>query len=326
MNPNKLHLFVCPICKGELNWKISEYRNNTIMTGEACCQMCGKIYPVNDSITIFLDPKIQDMRIWERSERNMSGKNIKHQKCIENNNNSWGILQQIGIIENRNIQDTAGYYKEYFEKLGMLETMTNFFHMIDFCVQLLPRKEHVILDIASGKGLLINEIIQKTKNEVIVSDINPLILRKNRECNQLYGNERVCFTAFDINSSPFRDGSIEIVTTLFGLQNINKLNKSVEEIRRICSGKFLSISSFLLDEGIKNKENIDCLKAHHCEDAWLKSRFLQLFYSYGFRYQELFAINENSHGIRKEDIETRFAVMKFPIKDTVLEYNLSEFY
>jgi ubiquinone/menaquinone biosynthesis C-methylase UbiE len=53
--------------------------------------------------------------------------------------------------------------------------------------------------------------------------------------------------ALDARRMPFQEGSVEMLTTNLGLQNIEEPDSLMRELRRVVGGRFLSISHFYSD-------------------------------------------------------------------------------
>ena len=50
--------------------------------------------------------------------------------------------------------------------------------------------------------------------------------------------------AFDATASPFRENSVDVMTTCFGLQEIPHTKSALKECHRICNGLFYIIATF----------------------------------------------------------------------------------
>ena len=54
-----MDILACPQCKGRLNLKVEEERDERIVTGSLTCGKCSEIYPIRDSIPNLLPPHLR---------------------------------------------------------------------------------------------------------------------------------------------------------------------------------------------------------------------------------------------------------------------------
>ena len=57
-------------------------------------------------------------------------------------------------------------------------------------------------------------------------------------------------------------------------------------------------------------------------NVWIKENFESLTEQLNWNNEEIYAVTDLAKGISREEIETRFAVMKFPVENELVEYNL----
>lgn len=57
MKRELLKILVCPVCKGELELKVSREDGPEIVAGSLRCTGCGKQYPIEDTIPNMLPPQ-----------------------------------------------------------------------------------------------------------------------------------------------------------------------------------------------------------------------------------------------------------------------------
>jgi len=110
-----------------------------------------------------------------------------------------------------------------------------------------------VLDIASGMGLLVNKLFTSTKFDIIASDISYFILRDSYNNLSAAKNARLTKMAFDATASPFRNGSVDMITNYSGLQNIPAVKSTLKEIYRICNDTFYCITSFSPNDDETNR-------------------------------------------------------------------------
>lgn len=247
------------------------------------------------------------------------------QECDQlKNENIDKPSEVLHMIRRRNSQGEVrneDLYHRYMEAVGMPDTLHKLCLLARKCAKEINDTDYV-LDFASGKCLLADALNESVNCHIVVSDINPFIVMQAQQEFKKYSNcEKLSFMVFDIKRSPFRDKSIDTVTTLLGLQNIIPCKGVIEEIDRIAK-VFLNISAYLTE---MRPENMAVLNKFHIAEAWIKEQFEAATEQLGWQRKQICTIVELGRGISREEMETRFAVMKFPVKDEKMEYALTKF-
>jgi len=117
-----------------------------------------------------------------------------------------------------------------------------------YVIEHLP-PDRPIVDLASGRCYLVEEILRATERPVVVTDWNLALLRRDRrylEFWELY--DRASLLAFDARRTPFRDGAVATMTSFVGLSSIREVGDLLLELRRVVSGTLLAISAFLSEQ------------------------------------------------------------------------------
>ena len=60
MRRKLMDILVCPMCKGDLNLKVTVERDGEIVEGALTCKACNEIYPIEDTIPNMLPPSLRD--------------------------------------------------------------------------------------------------------------------------------------------------------------------------------------------------------------------------------------------------------------------------
>ncbi len=58
MRRKLMDILVCPMCKGDLNLKVTVERDNEIVEGTLTCKACNEIYPIEETIPNMLPPSL----------------------------------------------------------------------------------------------------------------------------------------------------------------------------------------------------------------------------------------------------------------------------
>lgn len=151
---------------------------------------------------------------------------------------------------------------------------------MDYVVQQLSTTDGPIVDLASGRCYLVEELVQRLQRPVIATDFSPSVLRRARRWLENIGlYDRVSLLAFDARRTPFKDGAVETMTTNVGLPNIETPGILLKELRRIVDGTFLAISHFYPEEDGANAKVIrelgleeslyrQTLLGHYAQAGW----------------------------------------------------------
>lgn len=106
-----------------------------------------------------------------------------------------------------------------------------------------------IVDMASGRCYLIEEMARRLARPLVATDYSPRVLRQDRRRLESFGlYDRVSLLAFDARRTPFRDASVGTLTTNLGLPNVAEPGHLLTELRRVVHGQFLAISHFYSEE------------------------------------------------------------------------------
>lgn len=292
---NAMHKYLldslqCPICSGNLEWKIQEEGGNEeIYSGKGKCSACGRKYPVRDGIGIFTGDSTSDS--WVEAYRQLGnfmktkdGKEFMRIPYMELN--PADRLFQAFMLEidgdaetSQRAEESAmsGLYSEDYRKCWASQSQ--------YIAKVLSRKpdDQPVVDLASGRGILAETIAAMVKAPIVLSDISPAILERDRKMFGMKNeNRNVDFLAFDVHHIPFRDSSIASLTTNLGFQNISEdsgqVSATLNEVKRVCSDVFLGISNFYDPNDKKNGKKISDLGLSW---SFYKNEFLKEFRNSG---------------------------------------------
>ena len=59
MRRKLMDILVCPMCKGDLDLKVTVERDNEIVEGTLTCKACNEIYPIEETIPNMLPPSLR---------------------------------------------------------------------------------------------------------------------------------------------------------------------------------------------------------------------------------------------------------------------------
>ena len=249
-------LLICPKCRNELDWKITKTTKKYFVNADINCPKCGQKYFVKDRIANFLIDYKEETPPdnWERYEEYDSlffEDNLDKKQALLN-----APLESLNVVDlyllNRLLQKVDKPDVKTQEKITEVSRLSNPTRpvqnagpsQLSYVWNMLRNHSGFVLDIASGLGSLANRLFASTKFDIIVSDISYFVLRDSYKNLSVAKNNRLTKMAFDATASPFRDGSVDMITTYYGLQEIPSTKSALKECHRICNDKFYIIASF----------------------------------------------------------------------------------
>lgn len=265
MHPYLIEMLECPVCHDKLEWNIIEQNETRIETAEAHCNTCTATYPVRDGIGLFLTPELRRNDQWEQVDSGLLQHLREHPELecqlmgvpldaltpADQFFRALVLEERGNYIEARAIEDSANkglYTQQYINcRDGQL----------NYVVEWLSVTKGPIVDLASGRCYLVEELVRRLKRPIVATDFSPKVLRGDRKRLESFGlYDHVSLLAFDARSTPFKDEAVGTLTTNLGLPNIEEAGSLLRELRRIVAGVFLAISHFFPEEDEANAKAI----------------------------------------------------------------------
>jgi len=284
-------LLVCPACRGGLAWQVRECDGDHIEEGEARCTGCGASYPVREGIGLFLTPDLSRRDLWEGAESGLSAYLREHPEVeralLETSLEELSpadrffralLLEERGeFAEARQAEEAANLGLYTYEYRSCLRSQ------LEYVVERVSAAGNPVIDLASGRGYLAEELTRRLDRHIVLTDFSPRILRRNRRYFEFLGFYRkVSFIACDARQLPFQAGGVRTMTTNLGLANIEAPGDVLGELRRVVAGEFLAISHFFPDDDV---ENAEVIKKFGLETFLFKNSALERFARAGFRVE-----------------------------------------
>ena len=265
MHKYLIEMLECPNCHAELDWDITRSRGDRVETAQVSCLGCSTIYHVSQDIGQFLTPDLPREDLWEQVDSNLV-QHLRQNPDVENRlmNVPLETLTPADQFFRALILDERGEYA--LAKVASDAAIKGIYtsdylvcseSQINYAIDYLLKFGDPVVDLASGKGTLVERMAQRLSRKIVATDFSPRVLLGNRRRLEYFGlYDQVSFLAFDTRRTPFKDGVIKTLTTYLGLPNIREPGNLLRELRRIVSGHFLAISVFYPEDDKANKEVI----------------------------------------------------------------------
>jgi len=316
----------CPACRGPLSWTVIEQEQDRLLEGSANCADCGADYPIRDGIGLFLTPDLPRNDLWEEGSQLLSGW-LREQPNVEDElmNVPLSDLGPTDLFFRGLVHEERGEFEEaerVFElaRPGLYteEYLACSAAQFEFVIDKLSTGGGPIVDLASGRCTLVAELVRALDRPIVATDFSPRVLRRDRDWlthRNLY--DGVSLLAFDARRTPFRDGSVETMTTNLGLPNIREPGKLLEELRRIVSGRLLAISTFYPED---DAANLAALREHDLIDSMLHESAITSFAEAGWRANIRNAVRGLAKPTPNGKVIEGGGIDALPVVETTLEW------
>lgn len=249
-----VEMLCCPHCRGALDWRVDARQGERVLEGEARCAACGATYPVREGIGLFLTPDLPRDDLWEQVE---SGLNTYlranpevERRLMDGPAGDLAPADQFFralVLEERGDFDAARALAEVAQQ-GLYTPEYRACHEWQqrYVVERLAGQARPVVDLASGRGALVEAMARQLTLPIIASDFSPRVLRRDRRWLEHAGlYDRVSLLAFDARRTPFKDGAVAVMTSNLGLPNVEQPEMLLTELRRVVAGTLLAVSHFI---------------------------------------------------------------------------------
>jgi uncharacterized protein YbaR (Trm112 family) len=269
MHKYLIDMLTCPVCHGELNWRIIQQTNERVEDAETRCTSCSRSYPIREEIGIFLIDEIPRNDLWEQVDSGL----MKHLRSHPE------LFKQLMTVPLETLSPADQFFRGMLlEELGRFakarrahntvmrglytsDYLDCFQSQVDYVINELASGEDPVVDLASGRCYLVEQLAAKLNRPLVATDFSIRVLKQDRKRLEFEGlYNRVSLLALDARHTPFKDNAIESLTTNLGLPNIEDPGALLKELRRVVRGSFFAISHFFPEGDRRNEEEIHKLK------------------------------------------------------------------
>jgi len=321
-----LEWLACPACHGTLTWNVVERRKGRIEEAEARCRACGALYPVREGIGLFLTPDLPRNDLWEQMdsrlvqylrehphvERQLMGVPLEALAPADQFFRAL-VLEERGDYALARAAADAAYPHLYTSEYRACHE-SQFAHTL----ARLSASDGPIVDLASGRGGLVERLAREAGRPVVASDFSPRVLRRDRRWLEFLGlYEPVSLLAFDARRTPFKDGVVETMTTNLGLPNIKQPGPLLRELRRAAGGTFLAISHFYPED---DEANAAAIRQAGLSALLFRRAALEHFVAAGWQVEVANLCTGSAYPTPASAVLEGAGIDGLPVAETVLEW------
>lgn len=317
---------LCPNCHGDLSWRLDERDGSHIEAGVARCQECNTEYPIRDGLGLFLLPDLPRDDLWRTVDSALIGylndnPQIEHQLMdvpLASLGSADQFFRAMVLEERGDFQGAAEAEALAHEGLYNAGARACADSQVEYVVNLVAQHEGPIVDLASGRGRLVERLARLPDRTVVASDFSPRVLRRNRRwLKQLGLDNRVSLLAFDARRTPFRDKALPLLTSYVGLPNIESPGELLVELRRIVAGLFVAVSHFYPPD---DEANGRALRQAGLDELLFKEQALARFAGSGWQVDVANSCHSLARPTPKGVVIEGAGIDGLPVADTVLEW------
>ena len=316
----------CPQCQSGLKWEITEESKDRILSAEILCKDCSGEYSVRDGIGVFLTPDLQRNDLWESSSTGLDDFLAENpevgKKLLEGPDEALSPVDMHFrgvILESKGKpQEARQAFSKARNAMYSKETLECMNSQLSLVIEELSKTDEPVVDLASGACTLAGRILKELNNQVVVTDFSPRILLKDKEWlirDGLY--DRCSLLAFDARRTPFKDNSVNTLTTFQGFGNIQEPGNLLSELGRIVSGRFLAITNFYSKE---DETNAEVIKQAGLQELLYRENLLKHYTKSEWQVDILNSCRARANAAPTGAVLQGARVDLLPAKETTLEW------
>lgn len=215
----------CPNCRRSFTLKVDAEIGDEVLEGALVCEN-GHTFRITQSVADFNSEEQGFVNQWE----------------------SMGEEQRFEELDQKMDNDIPDVILERREKV--LDTIVG---------AVSGHKGKIVLDIASGRGLLLTELAAKLEDDVhIISiDLSSFVLKYDyQKLKRIAPNKKISYLACDATNLPLKDCVVDAATTYCGFSNMpGCADAAMQEAHRVLKSGGVLVDSFvIIDRGSKGFE------------------------------------------------------------------------
>jgi len=282
------------------------------------------MYPVRDGIGVFLTPDPMRPDVWDAGNGLVGWLRARPDAerrlmdvVVEMLNPADRLLRAFVLEERGDFAEADAIARSAMRDLYTEEYRRCWERQMRWVLDRLAGAPGPIIDIASGRCYLVEELARELAAPIVASDVNPRVLRRDRGRLQHLGlYDRVSLLAFDARQSPFRPAAVTTMTSNLGPANVDHPGPLADELRRVLSGTLFSISCFYPED---ESPNARAIRAMGAEASLFRRPALAYLERAGLHADVENRCTGIAHPLQPSDV-TGAPVDLLPVAETVLEW------
>jgi len=209
-------ILVCPVCKGKFSLEEREMEAEEVVEGSIVCEKAHR-YAIHRGVVDFGSQEQDGLNEWSEFLKENNFEELDRE-----------VEQQKSVKE-----------KEQQQK-----------HIDSIVKEVAKLENGCIVDIASGRGMLLTQLAKVVKEEVnlIATDLSFDILMYDRmKIKKLNPNVRVNYIACDATAMPLEDGCADMTVSLCGIENmVGIVEAGIKEAARVTNNKGKLLNAYIV--------------------------------------------------------------------------------
>lgn len=218
------------------------------ISGDMSCTFCNREYTSREGVYILIDSETSGVQ-WKWDRRIIS-------------------------------QKYRDEVKSAYEKMIVPEIREAHRKWWDMTLPALERVSGVVLDMATGLGMMLEQVLQRTKAYAIATDIDPSVLLSTKRAFEKNHIRDAFYLATDLRHIALRQNTVDHITSFGGVNNITDTELVMAELYRVLKpgGSAILMSSFV-DE---DTPSADLAEDYGFLEAYIHEEFIDLAEETGF--------------------------------------------
>jgi ubiquinone/menaquinone biosynthesis C-methylase UbiE len=150
--------------------------------------------------------------------------------------------------------------------------------MLDRVVDLVRGGDGRVVDVATGRGTLLERLLRATERPLVATDVSATVLSRVRA---RLGTKGVEYVVADTRELPFEDGSVPTLASHLGLANVPDAGPLLRELRRV-GHKLVTTHLFYPDD---DEENLAAAREHGLGELLSRTAALAAFAAAGWKVE-----------------------------------------
>ena len=322
------HHLICPYCKGKLAWSHVVQDSTRILDASIECLNCHSEYFVRDRIGNFLRPDATRDDLWQQVHSNLTGYFATHpeveaeftkvepQSLAAADRFLWSMV----LDDRRDFGSAKTLAESALAEIYTPDLLTATNNALTYIATQIAEQNtqgDVVVDIASGRGYLLEKLLEKDLH-IIGSDFSPHVIRRDRGYFDFHlpkHARKLSTLSFDAGLLPFADESLPWLTTHVGLLNMSDPISVLEDLRRVTSGAFYASFQFYAPD---DSEQLNSVKKPVLRKMYQRETTLAMFAATGWDAEVVFSEQTRIAPTPTSEI-LGIGIDGMPIKETTIE-------